>query len=178
MPFSQSYPARSLFFFGHSIWSQSHIYHWNVCCFAVTEKWCCSCCGLLGLLPIAQASFLCCIWACDKRCVRLAQVCLCIPTSSYYSYTRLWLLLISMCWRVIKNWLWWPRGGLKTKKSWKLIKSSFSKVGQHGMFDFNWKYQLTSWTILDSLYTIWPLNKLTLVSSQVETQAQYFLPKN
>ena len=49
------------------------------------------------------------------------------------------------------------------------MKSSFRKVGQRGLFDFSSKQQLTSWTILHNLYTIWLLNKKNLYP--VELQA-------
>ena len=45
------------------------------------------------------------------------------------------------------------------------------------LFDFSWKQQLTSWTVLHNLYTIWLLNKLTLVSSWIESHALCFIPQ-
>ena len=52
-------------------------------------------------------------------------------------------------------------------------------MGQCGLFDFSWKQHLTSWTILHNLYTIWLLNKLTLVSSRIASHAWCFIsPKN
>ena len=50
-------------------------------------------------------------------------------------------------------------------------------MGQRGLFDFSWKQQLTSWTILHNLYTIWLLNKLSLVSSQIASHAWCFIPQ-
>ena len=57
------------------------------------------------------------------------------------------------------------------------MKSGFQKVGQRGLFDFSSKQQLTSWTILHNLYTIWLLNKLNLVSSQIASHAWRFITK-
>ena len=59
----------------------------------------------------------------------------------------------------------------------KIDKSSFRKVGQRGLFDFSSKQQLTSWTILHNLYTIWLLNKLNLVFSRIARHAWRFLTK-
>ena len=50
-------------------------------------------------------------------------------------------------------------------------------MGQRVLFDFSWKQQLTSWTILHNLYTIWLLNKLTLVSSQIASHVWRFIPQ-
>ena len=50
-------------------------------------------------------------------------------------------------------------------------------MGQCGLFDFSWKQQLTSWTIFHNLDTIWLLNKLTLVSSWIASNAWRFIPK-
>ena len=50
-------------------------------------------------------------------------------------------------------------------------------MGQHGLFDFSWKQHLTSWTILHNLYTIWLLNKLILVSSQIASHVWRFIPQ-
>ena len=50
-------------------------------------------------------------------------------------------------------------------------------MGQRGLFDFSWKQQLTSWTILHNLYTIWLLNKLNLVSSRIASHAWRFITK-
>ena len=57
------------------------------------------------------------------------------------------------------------------------MKSGFRKVGQCGLFDFSSKQQLTSWTILHNLYTIWLLNKLNLVSSWIASHAWRFITK-
>ena len=51
-------------------------------------------------------------------------------------------------------------------------------MGQRGLFDFSSKPQLTSWTILHNLYTIWLLNKLNLVSSRIASHAWRFITKN
>jgi len=97
--------------------------------------------------------------------------------SFYYSYTKLWLLLFSMHWLVIKLKI----GSFgHQEEDWKqkyLMKTKigFRKVGQRGLFNFRWKQQLTSWTILPNLYTIWLLNKLTLASSWVASQAWCFI---
>ena len=45
------------------------------------------------------------------------------------------------------------------------------------LFDFSLKQQLTSWTILHNLYTIWLLNKLNLASSQIASHAWCFITK-
>ena len=50
-------------------------------------------------------------------------------------------------------------------------------MGQRGLFDFSSKQQLTSWTILHNLYTIWLLNKLNLVSSRIASHAWHFITK-
>ena len=50
-------------------------------------------------------------------------------------------------------------------------------MGQRGLSDFSWKQQLTSWTILHNLYTIWLLNKLNLVSSRIASHAWRFITK-
>ena len=50
-------------------------------------------------------------------------------------------------------------------------------MGQCGLFNFSWKQQLTSWTILHNLYTIWLLNELTLVSSWIASHSWCFIPK-
>ena len=67
---------------------------------------------------------------------------------------------------------------IKNKNTWwKSTKSGFRKVGQHGLFDFSSKPQLTSWTILHNLYTIWLLNNLNLVSSRIASHAWRFITK-
>ena len=97
--------------------------------------------------------------------------------SFYNSYTKLWLLLFSMHWLVIKVKI----GSFgHQEEDWKqkyLMKTKIGsrKVGQRGLFNFRWKQQLTSWTILPNLYTIWLLNKLTLASSWVASQAWCFI---
>ena len=50
-------------------------------------------------------------------------------------------------------------------------------MGQRGLFDFSSKPQLTSWTILHNLYTIWLLNNLNLVSSRIVSHAWRFITK-
>ena len=50
-------------------------------------------------------------------------------------------------------------------------------MGQRGLFDFSSKQQLTSWTILHNLYTIWLLNKLNLVSSWIASHVWRFITK-
>ena len=50
-------------------------------------------------------------------------------------------------------------------------------MGQRGLFDFSSKRQLTSWTILNNLYTIWLLNKQNLVSSQIASHVWRFITK-
>ena len=50
-------------------------------------------------------------------------------------------------------------------------------MGQRGLFNFSSKQQLTSWTILHNLYTIWLLNKLNLVSSRIASHAWHFITK-
>ena len=50
-------------------------------------------------------------------------------------------------------------------------------MGQRGLFDFSSKQQLTSWTILHNLYTIWLLNNLNLGSSRIASHAWRFITK-
>ena len=50
-------------------------------------------------------------------------------------------------------------------------------MGQHVLFNFSSKQQLTSWTVLHNLYTIWLLNKLNLVSSQIASPAWHFITR-
>ena len=50
-------------------------------------------------------------------------------------------------------------------------------MGQRALFDFSSKQQLTSWTILHNLYTIWLLNKLNLASSRIASHAWRFITK-
>ena len=100
--------------------------------------------------------------------------------SSYNSYTKLWLLLFSMHWWVVKVKIgsFGHKRRIKNKNTWrKSMKSGFRKVGQRGLFDFSLKQQLTSWTILHNLYTIWLLNKLNLVSSWIASHAWRFITK-
>ena len=54
---------------------------------------------------------------------------------------------------------------------------TFHKKRQRGLFDFSPKQQLTSWTILHNLYTIWLLNKLNLVSSRTASHVWRFITK-
>ena len=96
---------------------------------------------------------------------------------SYYSYTKLWLLLFSMHWWVVKVKIGSFGHQVEDWKQKYLTKIGFRKVGQRGLFDFSSKQQLTSWTILHNLYTIWPLNKLNLVSSRIASHAWRFITK-
>ena len=50
-------------------------------------------------------------------------------------------------------------------------------MGQRGLFDFSSKQQLTSWTVLHNLYTIWLVNKLNLVCSWIASHAWCFITK-
>ena len=85
-----------------------------------------------------------------------------------------------MCWWVVKVKIgsFGHKRRIKNKNTWrKSMKSGFRKVGQRGLFDFSPKQQLTTWTILHNLYTIWLLNKLNLVSSRIASHAWCFITK-